>query len=164
MIKQYITVPAIVTDDHKIYPLWSEDVKYSFGDDYCSDSLKLKDNYREYFNIQNVILDIKTKKLSLGIDIDIYPTKLEFNIGDKVLYELRHKVLKHSEIKNIVYEEYESQIYKGKDIEDSYYERYINSKELKVNDLYHIKVWKPYYVMIDDKIIKWEHQLYKYEI
>lgn len=166
MINKYITVPAIVTEDHKIYPLWSLDVKFIEGDEEYSHCLKIKNNYKEYHNIKDVILNIETKELSLGIDIDIYPDKdrLEYKIGQQVLYESKRRILKHSEIKDIIYEEYESVICKGKNIEDSYYYRYVDINSIKVNDIYNFKVWKPYYVMTDGTVIKWEHQLYKYEI
>lgn len=159
-MKKYITVPAIVTRDNQIIPVWDERVTF-IKDDYYGDHLTVEDSH-EHYQPTDVVYDLKTKKLSMGIEIDSYPTedRLDFKKGQEVYHEQGHRSLVQTSVVDILFEEFEVDIKKGKKIEE-YQKKDFKDIVLQTDEIYVIKRWKPTYVLANGRKTKWEHELYK---
>ena len=155
-----IVVNAIQTKENVIIPIWDERIIFEKTEMY-GNIIKLKDNYQKHYHLIECIFDIKTKKLELGIEVDIYPSEkdLPYKKGENVLVEKSHKKLADSTIVDIVYEQYDLKIVKGKKL-DKWYKERIKGVEIDDNSLYAIKHWKPFYILENGDKIEWEHELY----
>lgn len=159
-IKRYVTVPAIKTNDNQLIPVWDDSIV--FEKERYGNVIHLKDEYHTYHTLVECIYDLKTKEISAGIELDSYPDEndLDYTIGQSVYYEVKKQQLAEAIIAEIVYEEYDLQIYKGRKLDKWMIKRF---KDVKIDNdaLYAIKIWKPYYVLDNGKKIKWEHELHK---
>jgi hypothetical protein len=157
--KRRILVQAIKTEDSSLIPIWDERIVFEKSDMF-GNSIQLKGSSKDYSVIE-CIYDIKTRQLELGIELDYYPNhkELEFKINDEVFYEVSYKNLSIAKIIDIVFEEYDLEIYKGSKLEGYWLERFKNI-EIDKNNLYAIKTWKPYYVLDNGVKIIWTYQLF----
>lgn len=160
-VKKFITVLAVKTKKNEIIPIWDERVVFEKTRD-CGDAVKIKGDYEEYFNLIEVVYNLKDKTISLGIELDFYPDKLTHNIGDEVYFECQHKTIYESKIVDIVYKTSDLIISKGKKM-GSWYIKYFNDKNIEIdpNAIYCIKQHKPTYVLENGKEVEYEYQLYK---
>ncbi len=160
---RYIQTIAIQTDANELVPLWDPRVQF-VKDDYFGDHFTISDNYGRHHNTIECMFDVKEKKLVLGVEVDLYPDidKLEFKKGMEVMHETRtHRMLKKSTVVDIVFEEYELTIRKGKKLDSYYVERLANQAiTIEKDGLYAIKVWKPTYVLEDGFKTTYEHQMH----
>ena len=106
---------------------------------------------------------MKTKKIEIGVDLDFYPEKLEFEKNEIVYVEKSNRTLTETKVVDILYEEYELNIKKGKKI-DGYWLKYFKDKDIEKDQLYAIKQWKPFYLLENGQKIEWPHQLYHKDI
>jgi hypothetical protein len=165
MSKEYLLTKGIFITDEKNYPIeivpiWDKRITYE--DDYDYGPSYLFNRKRE--ELRDVLFNINTKQLSLGVEIDFYnPSYSDFKVGDVVYVNVKKAVYKSS-IKDIVYTNYKLNIYKGKDLEDyliSKIKQQYPNVQITVDGLYCIKDWTPYFLLEDNRIVKWEHELFK---
>ena len=159
-VKRYIIIKGIRLDSNEIIPIWDPRIKFDKSKDFgCSVSVDV--SYKKYHNFVDCIYDLKTKFISIGIELDYYPNKkdVQFKIGESVLHELSHRVLEDSKIKDIVFEEYDVEIKRGNKLDDWWVKRFPDVT-FEPDQIYAIKSWKPFYILESGEKIKWEHQLY----
>ncbi len=155
-ITRYTLVQAIKTNDNQIIPIWDERLVYE-KPEYGSRMFRFGNE--SYISLIEAVFDNKTKKLSLGIELDYFPTEknIDHKVGDYVMQELKGRVLSRQKVVEIVYEEYELTIGKGSKLN-----KYWGDTFKMVNDeIYAIKQWKPFYILDNGDKIEWTHQLYK---
>lgn len=159
-ITRYITIQAIKTRNNEIIPLWDNRLKFEKTEMY-GNQITFSETYEKFFNTIEAIYDLKTKSISTGVEVDIYPEKntYPFEINEEVMYEVSHKKLTKVSIVDIIFENYDIRIMKGKNI-DAWYKKQI-SIEIEPNTLYSLKIWKMTFVLSNDKKTEWEHQLFK---
>lgn len=157
-IKRHVIIQAIKTKENELIPIWDERLVFEKTEMY-GNTISLKGEYGHYYNLVECIYDLKTKKIEVGIELDYYPKNLEFKKDEIVLFELSHRNLVEAKIVEIVFEEYEIEIKRGRKL-DNYWLTIFKGVEIDENALYAIKQWKPYYVLDNGITIKWEHQLY----
>lgn len=159
-IKRYITVQAVLTKENKLIPIWDKNIQFE-GTELYGNVITLKDEWG-YQRLVECIYDLKTKTLSMGVDLDDYPdeTQLEFHKEDVVLFEIAHRQLSEAKIVDIVYEEFDVEIKRGSKMENWDISKFKDTNFEK-NTLYAIKRWKPFYVLDNGTKIEWVHQLYK---
>lgn len=144
-----------------VYSIWDEKIVFEETETY-GNVILLKDAYRyEYFDLIECIYDLKTKQIEKGIELNSYPIEndLQFKIGEVVLFEKSHRILAEAKIIEIVYEEYEIEIKRGRELNKRWIEKF---KDVVINDdtLYSIKQWKPFYILDNGTKIKYLHELY----
>jgi hypothetical protein len=154
-VTRYIPIQAIKTNDNSLIPIWDPRITFEKTEMYGN---QLNFERERFYNTVECVFDIKTKQISIGIDLDYYP-KLEYAKDEKILHEVSNRVLGEATIEKIVYEEYELEIIKGKKIEN-YWKTYFSEVVFLADSLYAIKKWKPFYVLNNGKIIEYSHQLY----
>lgn len=78
--------------------------------------IRIKGDYNEYFHLIEALYDLKTKSISSGIDVNIYPysSVSEFKVGESILYQKGNRCLKSVTIENIVFGDYSLVVKKGK--------------------------------------------------
>ena len=76
----------------------------------------------DIYNLIEVVYNLETREISAGIELDIYPNEnnLGFKINDKVLSEVEHSSYRIDKIIDIIFEEFEMEIKKGKKIDNHY--------------------------------------------
>lgn len=159
-IRRRIVVQAIKTKENELIPIWDDRVEYE-NTEMFGKVLSVKDEFGTHHSLVECIYDLKTRKLEIGIELDFYPNedKLDFKKGEKVLYEQKHRHLSEATISDIVYEEYDLNIMKGKKM-DSYYTKHFKNVDIQNDSIYAIKRWKPFYILDNGTKIEWEHELY----
>lgn len=113
-VKRYNLVKGIVTREKEIIPIWDSRLHFEKTDLYGN--IITFDNQRDHYHLQDIVFDLVTKNLSLGIDIDIYPTlnDKDRGIGSIVLFEKNHSKNILTKIIDITYEDYDISIRRGK--------------------------------------------------
>lgn len=156
--ERYITVLAVVTEDHEIMPLWSERIEFKKTEDY-GNVYTIKGN-RKHLNPIEVIYDIKERKLSMGVELNYYPSvdELNYKVGEFVYYEVKHNYLSESKIKEIAFDGYETIIVSGKKMDDYWKKNF--GESILPEIIYCIKQWKPIYVLDNGTRIEWEFKLH----
>lgn len=151
-INRYVLIQAVKTDDNELIPIWDERVSFVKSKD-CGNSVKLNNHYKEYHSLTECIYDLQTKSVQRGLELDQYPIT-KFKKGESIFYEIdtHYRHLKEAVIVDIVFEEYEMYIEKGKKLQ------YI--KDAQPDSVYCIKDWKPYYLLDDGTKIKYDYKLY----
>jgi hypothetical protein len=160
-IKRHIIVQAVKTEENELIPVWDDRIVFEKTEMY-GNVISLKDVYRHgYYNLVECIYDLKTKKIEMGVELNYYPIEndLEFKKDEVVLFEKSHRILAESKIVDVVYEEYEMEIKRGRKLDKWWVERF-KDIEIDGNTLYAIKKWKPFYVLDNGIKIEWSHQLY----
>lgn len=160
-IKRYITIQAIKTNKNEIIPIWDDRIIYEKSD-HSGEYLKLNGNYEKYYTFIECLYDLKTKQISAGIDINIYPSieELRFKIGEVVYFEFDQKQIREEKIEQIVYEKYDLRIKKGKKIEQSYINK-IKDIQIEDDSLYSIKTFIPTYILSSGQRVDYDLYLYK---
>jgi hypothetical protein len=154
-VSRYITIQAVITEENELIPLWDERVQFEKTEMY-GNVIRINNSYKHQ-RLTECLFDLKTKTLSVGISIDIYPEKTEYKINQSVVYGEHGRGLQQTKVIDIKYEEYDIEIVKGKKIHD-YYKKHI--KDIDKNALYALKKWKPVYVLDNGIETQWSHQLY----
>ena len=160
-IKRYVIIQAIKTRENEFIPIWDDRIIFE-KTELFGNVIRLKDSLgSEYFNLVECIYDLKTKKVEIGVELDYYPIEkdLEFKKGEIVLFERKHRELSEIKISDIVYEEYEIEIKRGRKLDKWWCERF-KDVVIENDTLYSIKQWKPFYILEDGSKIEWSHQLY----
>lgn len=160
-VTRFITVTAVLSSKNELIPIWDERIRYSKSEMYGHE-VEIEGE-RGSKNLVECIYDLKTKTLSAGIEIDVYPQKdkLEYKIGEEVLVEVGlNRVLEKTKIVDIVYTEFDLTIRKGKKIEN-YQIGYNKDLVIDPNSLYSIKNWKPFYVLENGAVIEYTYKLYR---
>ena len=159
----YLTKGILVKDEANyvinIIPIWDRRVTYEDHELY-GPSYKLN---RDREPLVDVLFNVNTKQLSLGVNIDFYDYLFDFNVGETVYVKVKEAVYKSS-IKEIIYTDYRLDVYKGRDLEQwliDKIKKHYPSMQITVDGLYSIKYWIPYYLLEDGRLIKWKHELFK---
>jgi|NOAtaT_7_FD_contig_121_141351_length_4524_multi_4_in_0_out_0_3 hypothetical protein len=163
---RYILVKGAVNPEHpdEIIPCWDERIDYvkrAYGKDYVIN------NQPVY--LVDLVLDVQTKKLTKGIEINLYPEEEEFKAGDSVLVKTKRSLfdsnsLYMSTIKEVVYTDFEQSIVKGKKIEEyviSSIKKAYPDIVIDVATVYCIRHWQTYYLLEDDTLIKYSSELFR---
>ena len=164
-IKRYILTQGVLLRDKTIIPIWDSRLEFVKTEDYGNIINFVDGIKREKFhNVVECIFDLNTKTLSSGIELDIYPdlTSLNHKIGNVILFETDRKNTL-TKIIDIVFEEYDLQIVKGKKIEKWYLNKLPKDLVIDDNSLYAVKVWKPTYVLDNGGKTTWDMYLRKIE-
>lgn len=155
--RRKIAVLALEDKDHNLIPLWDTRVSSSKSEAYGV-QYHLDGSFSSGGRLVECVMDVNTKKLSPGIPVDIYQDGA-FKKGEKILYEVSRRNLDLATIEDVVFDEYDSQITKGRKMDKWYRERV--QTEIDPDSMYIIKNWKPLYILDNGKKIEWEHELYK---
>jgi hypothetical protein len=154
-IKRYILTQGILLDDKTIIPIWDSRIEFEKTDMY-GNVITFDGSYKTYHSLIECIFDLKTKTISPGIDLDIYPNKenLKHKINDIVLFEDRQK---HTltKIVDIIFEEYDLQIQKGKKIDNWHLQNIPKDIIIEKDSLYALKLWKPTFVLDNGQKTIW---------
>ena len=162
-IKRYIVVQGVLLKDKTIIPIWDSRLTFS-KDDMTGNQIYFVDgvNREVIYNIIECVYDLKTRSISRGIDIDIYPdlTDSRHKIGDIVLFENKstHTLTK---ISDIIFEEFEFKIIKGKKMESWELRNVPKGTIIERDTLYALKFWKPTYILENGGKTIWEMYLRK---
>lgn len=160
-----VPVKGIVTKDGELIPIWDNRIKFIDHELY-GNTITVKDDYNKYFQLSDLMYDLKTKKLSLGEDINYYERPSLYKIGTPVYYseKIVGGPLTESTIKEIKYVKFDIEPYKGRSLlEDN---KYILEQEqnknivVQENITYNVKKWRPWFVMEDGAIIKYDSMIY----
>ena len=155
LVRRYIVIPAI-KEGEKLIPIWDKELIYE-KDEY-GETLRL--DFEKHSNLTNCIFDLKTKNLSMGIELDFKPTETNFKKGDAVYVETdSFRVLREDYIKDIVFENYEINAFKGSEVY-GYLKEFFANFNFDHNTLYAIRIWKPTYILSDGTKVEWEHKLF----
>jgi hypothetical protein len=160
-IKRHVITQAVKTKENELIPIWDERIVFEKTEMY-GNVISLKDGYRhDHFNLVECIYDLKTKQIEIGVELNYYPIEkdLEFKKEEVILFEKSHRNLAEAKIIEIVYEEYEMEIKKGRKLDKWWIEKF-KDVEIDGNTLYAIKQWKPFYILDNGIKIEWSHQLY----
>lgn len=163
-IKRYVIVQAVKTVENELIPIWDERLVFDKTEMY-GDIIYIKNDYRqEHQSLVECVFDLKTKKMEIGIELNYYPSEseLDFKKGEVILFEKSMRVLQEAKIADIVFEQYEMEIKRGRKLDKWWIDRFKNVK-IDGNILYAIKQWKPFYILDNGVKIEWGHQLYHKE-
>jgi hypothetical protein len=164
--KRYIPTKALQVKDSEFVPYWK--LKHQYHKDYGEGFIIENDYKINYNNLVDCYWDTKDHKLILGIVKDVYPEKTSYYEEEDVFIEVDHSTYKEDKIQKIFYEEYESKIHKISSLikhnELRWYFTKEEQKNLDINAIYEIRLWKPYYILYSGEIIKWDYKLkHKYK-
>lgn len=157
-INRHIVIQAIKTSKNELIPLWDERISFEKTRDF-GNVINVKGDSDRYFQVVECVYDLKTKTVEMGIEIDIYPTETEFKKDETILVEHSSRRLGEAKVVEIVYEEFDLEIKRGKKFNKWDLAR-VNNIEIDGNSIYAIKHWKPFYILDNGKKIKWSHELY----
>jgi hypothetical protein len=159
MVSRYMPMMAVKLKDNTLIPMWDERIEYVKSEDYGK-IIQVKGVYGR-FELIECLYDLKTKTISIGVELDYYPEADKFKVGDTIYYEVEraYKCLKEATIKEIVFTEFELSIMKGKKL-TAWMLKDVKV-EISPDMLYSVKSWKPFYIMEDGTKIEWEHQMYR---
>ena len=167
MIKRYMIVQGIQTKTGELIPIGDNRLKFDKDDD-CGPKLSVSGDYESYYQLIDMIFDLKTKTISSGIPVDYYgdKNKLEFTKEQVVLVESgKYRHLVKTKIIDITYDEFDIEIRKGKKLEhwDKIFKEIYPDMKIIPDQLYCIKLWKPTYVLENGIKITYEHQLFHFD-
>ena len=161
-VTRYIKIQAVKLKDNELVPIWDSRITYEKSDNY-GEMLKFDGLRNDIFEVIECVYDLKTRTLSAGIEIDFYPSDKdkEFTIGETVYYEKIgcHRKLEETSIVDILYEDYDLSIYKGKKIDKWLVEK-LKDVIIDKDSMYAIKHWKPTYVLANGVKTEWSHELF----
>jgi len=146
-IKRHILTQGVLLSDKTILPIWDSRITFSKSEMY-GNQLIVEGERNHTYSVIECIFDLKTKTISTGIELDIYPdlSKIKHKVGMVILFE---KYPKHTltKIIDITFEVFDLQIQKGKKIDNWYLNNLPKDTIIDRESLYAIKVWKPTYVL-----------------
>lgn len=158
-ITRYIIIPAIIAEKNELIPIWDERIVFNNSEEY-GNFITFKDRIK-HFNITECIYDLETRKIEIGIEANHYSdiNKLKFKVGEQILFEKSHRILEERTIVDIIYENYDLVIQRGKNL--SQWERsYIKDVEINPDLLYAIKSWLPTFVLDNDVKVNNEYDMF----
>jgi hypothetical protein len=146
-VQRYSIVQAVKTKDNELIPIWDERISFEKSEHY-GNVLNIKDQSAAISYVVEAVYDLKTKTLSCGIELNYYPNEkeLEYKKGEDVLYEVSNRKLGQAKIVDIIFEEFDMEIIKGKKV-DKYWKERFKDIDIENNKIYAIKTWKPFYVL-----------------
>jgi hypothetical protein len=152
-INRYVLIQAVLTENNELIPIWDERISFHKSEDY-GNYISLEGHYKNFYSLTECIYDLQTKTIQTGIEIEQYPDSTEFEKGETVYYEVdgKYQHLKEAVIVDILFEEYDINIAKGKKLQ------WIQG--LQPDSLYCVKEWKPFYLLDDGTKIKYNYKLY----
>ena len=157
-IEKHIIVQAVKTENNELIPVWDERIQFVETSMY-GNVIKVKNDPNEYNKLVECIYDIEKKKLELGIEINYFPdiNKLEFKIGEDILFEKSPKNLAQAKIADVIFENYYLHICRGADLD-----KWITNSipDISNESLYAVKQWNPVYLLDNGVKIKYTHNLY----
>lgn len=166
---RYIITQAVLDDNKQLIPLWDNRVVFEETDLYGNViTLKGGTSYdeRKHRKVVDCILDVVTKNLLMGVEINFYPTKLKYAVDDIVYVKKDGKydnILVKTKIIDIVYETYDINIETGRKLE-SYNISKIKASNpdisIDVDTFYAIKTWNAIYVLENGQRIDYEMYIY----
>lgn len=169
-LRRYINVQGIRTNDGKLIPIWDKDLVFENNKEAgCGASVRVPNDYHTYFSLIDLVFDLKTKEISTGIIVDYYgeDSKSEFKKGQVVLVEdgknFRHLV--KTKVVDIVFEDYDIEIKKGKKLDYwvKIFQNIYPEMEIIPDQMYCIRLWKPTYVLENGFRTTYPHQLYHFD-
>ena len=157
-IKRYIVIQGVLLKDKSIVPIWDSRIKFE-KTEMVGNRIEVEGE-RDYFHsVVECVFDLKTKQIFPGINVDVYPNlpNLKHKIGNIVLFEYGSKNVL-TKIVDIVFENYDLSITKGKKIEEWELSRLPKDLVVDRDSMYAIKYWKPTYILENGK--KTEYDMY----
>lgn len=157
-IKRYILIQAVKLKDNTLIPIWDDKISFKKTEMYGN---QIEVNGETYYDLVETVYDLKKKKLKIGIELNYYPPakKIEYKIYENVLYDKGGRKLSSQIISDIVFEEYDLYIQKGRKI-DKFWLNHFKDEIIDDNSLYAIKQWKPFYILDNGEKVEWEYKLY----
>ena len=160
--KRYIPIKCAIIDN-EIIPFWKLTyTKINGSEGYYKDGENKSFSKIFENDLKDFLWDAKNKEIYKGIPKEIYPEKTEFSLNEIILVETNiYNSYKQDKIIDIVYETHDSIIKKFHDFEE-YDESFFSKEELskmKPEDLYEIKLWRPYYILQSGLKIKYDFNL-----
>jgi hypothetical protein len=163
-VSRYITIKAI-NFENTLIPIWDKEIEFEKTEDH-GEIIRYKHNICH--QLVDCIYDFKKRTLSPGIEIDIYPEEGKNGLkkGIPCFYEKSHHQLEEVTIIDIIFESFDITILKGKKM-DKWYKQTIQKfyhNTINPNDIYCIKSWIPTYVLSNNVLTEYTHELYlRYE-
>lgn len=158
-IKRRVLIQAAQTEKNELIPIWDERLLFEKTEMY-GNIITLKGEYN-HLKLVECIFDLKTRKLSMGIELDYYPDEsvLEFKVGQDVYVDKAYRKLTECKIVGIKYEKYQLEIVRGKAMSKWVIDKF-KDLEIDGNLLYAVKHWNPIYVLSDGSAVEYSHQLF----
>ncbi len=153
-LTRYITIQAILTKNKELIPIWDSRIKFVKTELY-GDYIEIEGDHKQYDCITECIYDLKTKSISIGVEIDVFPNinDLNFKKGETVYVESsKRNELEETTIDDIQFLDFDLTIKKGKKIGSIYNKSIVIN--IEPNTLYAIKDWKAYYILRNGKKIE----------
>ena len=149
---------------NEFIPFWL--LNYVNTEDYGEGFYKQGDSQYDasYSNLRDCFWDSKKGKVVVGILKDVYPEKYDFNVDEVILREVSHSSYTLDKIVEIVFEEFDTNVIKVKKM-DVCEKKYFTEEELinmKTDDMYEMRMWKPFYKLESGLLIKWNHKIKKF--
>jgi len=161
-ITRYVRVFAVLDENKNIIPIWDPSLNFVKSDEYCLAHLTMGSTYfsEKFYNLIECIYDLKSKSLSLGIELDIYPKidTLDYKPSEYILYEVGNRSYSEATIDKVIFEEYDVNIVKGEDFSNRLIP-YLKDGIVDLKAIYTIKYWKPTWILNNGIKIKYNHQL-----
>lgn len=160
-IKRRVLIQAVQTKENELIPIWDERLLFEKTEMYGDIITVNGEHNHNHLKLVECIFDLKTKKISMGIELDYYPDEsaLDFKVGQDVYVDKAYKKLAECKIVGIKYEKYDLYIVRGKDMSKWMVASF---KDIEIDGklLYAVKQWKPIYVLNDDSSVEYSHHLY----
>jgi hypothetical protein len=155
---------------NEFVPFWL--LEYDNSEDYGEgfrkkDAKDYSSSRIQYGDLQDLLWDSKKCVIVSGITKDVYPDKqnCEFKIGETVLVEIKSNEYGLDKVVDIIFEEYDTNILRVKKM-DEWDKKKFTEEELsnmKKDDVYEMRIWKPFYKLESGKIIKYSYQLKRFK-
>lgn len=159
-VTRYIITLAVLNDEKKLIPFWDDKCIYKKGE--YGEVISLSDSsIKETYSFVECVYDLKKKQLEMGIELNHYPSEkdIPFKINESVFVEQQHRYLVEAKVVEIIYEDFSVEIKRGKKLDDWWSKRF-KKVNFEPNLIYVIKIWKPYFLLDNGTVIKYEHELF----
>ena len=157
-ISKFNIIKAIKTKQNEIIPIWDDRIEFHKTELY-GNVINIKGEH-DIYNLIEVVYNLETREISAGVELDIYPNITEFIKDEIVLSEVKYSSYRIDKIIDIIFEEFEMEIKKGKKI-DNHYIKDLKDIVIEPKTIYCLKVWKPTYVLESGLKTTFTHQLKK---
>lgn len=157
-ISKFNIVKAIKTKQNEIIPIWDDRIEFHKTELY-GNVINIKGEH-DIYNLIEVVYNLETREISAGVELDIYPNITEFIKDEIVLSEVKYSSYRIDKIIDIIFEEFEMEIKKGKKI-DNHYIKDLKDIVIEPKTIYCLKGWKPTYVLESGLKTTFAHQLKK---
>jgi hypothetical protein len=159
-VTRYIITLAVLNDEKKLIPFWDDKCIYKKGQ--YGEVVSLSDSsFNETYSFVECVYDLKKKQLEMGIELNHYPSEkdIPFKINESVFVEQQHRHIVEAKVVEIIYEDFSVEIKRGKKLDDWWIKRF-KDVNFEPNLIYVIKIWKPYFLLDNGDVIKYEHELF----